>query len=222
MDVATTSRSFAEWYALGGPVMHGIVLCSLAALGIVIERAWTIRRPATVPRKLAEALPRVWDPANPTVALAACEGGRSTLARLAQVGFGAVARGKERPLEVVASAADGELRLLRRNLPLLAALANVATMLGLFGTVLGMVQAFELIAEVGVGDAKVVASGIFQALVTTAAGLGVGIPTLLAHALLRRRVDDRVLQLEHVLDGVFGEVHPEAEPGPAALQEAAS
>ncbi len=205
MELNGIAHTLSGWYHLGGPVMHGLALCSLAATTLVLERAWVLRRAAVVPRRLVRELVAVWDPASPSAALARCERSSSVLARLSHIGILAVERGKERPLERVEESADAELRLLRRNLPLLAALANIATMLGLFGTVLGMIQAFELIAEVGVGDAKVVAGGIFQALVTTAAGLGVGIPTLLFHAILRRRVDDRVLQLEAVLDRLFGE-----------------
>ena len=84
----------------------------------------------------------------------------------------------------------------RTSLPLLAALGNMATMLGLLGTVLGMIESFDLIAKTGTGDARVVAEGIFQALVTTAAGLMVGLVAIGAHSLLRRKAE--LLEVELV------------------------
>ena len=94
----------------------------------------------------------------------------------------------------VETAGDHEATVLRRNLPLLAAIGNMATMMGLLGTVLGMIQSFDLIATTGTGDARVVAGGIFQALVTTAAGLMVGLLAIGFHSFLRRKVE--VLEID--------------------------
>jgi len=104
---------------------------------------------------------------------------------------------------VVAEIGAREVARLRRGLPLLANLANIATMLGLFGTVLGMIDAFELIAAHGTGDPRIVADGIFKALVTTAAGLAIGITALGIHAMLSARVDGRVRELEDGLGAIF-------------------
>ena len=93
-------------------------------------------------------------------------------------------------------AGDHEATLLRRNLPVLAAIGNIATMLGLLGTVMGMIASFEIIAETGTGDAREVAGGIFQALVTTAAGLMVGISAVAAHSFLRRKAEGLEIELQ--------------------------
>ena len=79
---------------------------------------------------------------------------------------------------------------------MIAALGNIATMIGLLGTVLGMIQSFDLIAKTGTGDARVVAGGIFQALITTAGGLMVGISAIGAHSYLRRKVEVLEIDLE--------------------------
>jgi len=196
-------RDLAQWYSLGGWVMHLIALCSVLAGGVILERAWALRARAVAPRDLIEELRSAWGAGRLDRVRALAEGSSTSLARLVRVGLRALERGAAHPLEHVASAGEAEALRLRRNLPLLAALANLATMLGLLGTVLGMIEAFDMIAAVGTGDARVVARGIFRALVTTAAGLGVGIASLAAHAALRRRADQGLLTLETVLNDFF-------------------
>jgi biopolymer transport protein ExbB len=99
---------------------------------------------------------------------------------------------------------------------MLAALANIATMMGLLGTVLGMIESFDLIAQTGTGDARVVAGGIFQALVTTAAGLMVGITAIAAHSFLRRKVEVLETDLDEISFRMLEELSLERqEPAPA-------
>jgi len=212
------SRTVAEWYALGGWIMHLLVVCSVIAGGVFLERLFALRRGAVAPRRLVAALLGEGPPRAGEIR-ARCEEHPSSLARLVRAGLSALQRGAEHPLDHVALAGETEAMRLRRNLPLLAALANVATMLGLLGTVLGMIAAFDRISDVGTGDARVVAEGIFQALVTTAAGLTVGIASLSGHAFLRRRVEHHLLTLEQVVQHLFG---GDASPAPAASGELAS
>jgi len=209
-------RSLSQWYALGGWVMHLIALCSVLAGGVVLERAWALRSRAVAPPDVVEELRRAGGAGRLEQVRALTEGSSSSLARLVRVGLRALERGAAHPLEHVASAGEAEALRLRRNLPLLAALANLATMLGLLGTVLGMIEAFDVIAAVGTGDARVVARGIFQALVTTAAGLGVGIGALAAHAALRRRAEQGLLTLETLLNELFDRPAAEATEAPPA------
>lgn len=218
-SATATNRTLAEWYALGGWVMHGLVGVSVLALAVILERLWSLRAGAVAPPRLVRGLREAWDPTRPERARELCERSRSSLAHLVGVGIGALERGVEHPLDHVSSVADAESLHLRRNLPLLAALANIATMLGLLGTVLGMISAFDLIAEVGTGDARVVARGIFEALVTTAAGLSVGIGALACHALLRRRVDRLLLTLEQSVNELFDRpTRPTRDDRPPAAQ----
>jgi len=209
-------RSLSQWYALGGWVMHLIALCSVLAGGVVLERAWALRSRAVAPPDLVAELRSAGGAGQLERVRAPTDRSSSSLARLVRVGLRALERGAAHPLEHVASAGEAEALRLRRNLPLLAALANLATMLGLLGTVLGMIEAFDVIAAVGTGDARVVARGIFQALVTTAAGLGVGIGALAAHAALRRRAEQGLLVLETLLNEIFDRPAAEAAEAPPA------
>jgi biopolymer transport protein ExbB len=176
---------------MGGPTMHALALCSVLILALCLERGWSLRRGAVAPRGLVQALRRELEVGNRHELKALCESDDSSLGRLARLALeGEPAR------ERLEALGHRESHVVHRNLSLLAALGNLATMLGLLGTVLGMIEAFEMITQSGTGDARVVAGGIFRALITTAAGLTVGITSLSAHALFARRADGLMVELE--------------------------
>lgn len=187
--------------------MHGIAFCSVLIVGTILERIWALRGSATLPRRLAAEIERALAVGNRSQLKRLCEGSHSALARLA-------ARALDPAVtpDTIESAGALEAHRLLRNLPLLAALGNIATMVGLFGTVLGMIDAFDRIALVGSGDARVVAGGIFLALITTAAGLAAAILAVAAHAALSRRADDVVAELERLT----GEIRQSVEVLPVA------
>jgi biopolymer transport protein ExbB len=192
------SRTLGDWYRLGGWVMHVLVACSVISLALVMERAWSTRRSAVISRRFLKRMREHWNRRDLPQVLSICRDHDSAIARVLRVGLVHMDQGLAHMQDAVESQTVHETTVLRRNLPLLAALGNIATMLGLLGTVLGMIESFDLIAKTGTGDARVVAGGIFTALVTTAAGLMVGITTLLAHSFFRRRVDVLEIDLSEI------------------------
>jgi biopolymer transport protein ExbB len=188
------TRSLLDWYAMGGPLMHGIALCSVLVVALLLERAYALRAAATVPPRVRREMERALAVGNRSELKRLAEGQDSALVRLA-----ARALNPEVGDEAIEAAGAYEAGRLARNLPLLSALGNLATMIGLLGTVLGMLDAFDRIAEVGSGDARVVAGGIFLALITTAAGLFAAIIAVAAHAVLSRRCDDTIGELERLV-----------------------
>ncbi|HPG25736.1 MAG TPA: MotA/TolQ/ExbB proton channel family protein [Myxococcota bacterium] len=190
---AAIVRTPLEWYVMGGPAMHALALCSVLVLGGVLERSFALRASATVPPALGARVAEALEVGNRGELKRLLAGGRSALTRLGEAAL-------DPALDPAALETRGawEAHRLRRNLSLIAALGSLATMIGLLGTVLGMIEAFDRIALEGTGDARIVAGGIFRALVTTAAGLGIGVVALGAHALLSRRAEDRVAALEHL------------------------
>lgn len=188
------SRSPRDWYEMGGPTMHVLVLCSVLTFALVLERSFVLRRAAFVPEKLSNALRTAIEVGNRFELKSLCEKDSSALGKLARIAL-------EGPQSRDRLGAEGSAVAHRaqRNLPFLAALGNLATMLGLLGTVLGMVEAFDVIAQSGTGDARIVAGGIFRALVTTAVGLTIAIFALLAHAVFSRRATDFVVVLETLI-----------------------
>lgn len=195
-DQEIGARTLADWYEMGGWVMHGLVLCSILAVALILERIVALRRNAVIPRKFMSTVMDHWHKREVNQVVALCGASEVSIARVLRAGLIHFDEGLARMEDAIATAGDHEATLLRRNLPVLAAIGNIATMMGLLGTVLGMIESFDLIAKTGTGDARVVAGGIFQALVTTAAGLIVGITSIAAHSYLRRKVEVLEIDLE--------------------------
>jgi biopolymer transport protein ExbB len=189
-------RTLAAWYAMGGWIMHGLVLCSILTIAMVFERVWSLRRGAVIPRRFMRALMEHWRARDIEAVITMCAKSDVSIARVLRAGLLHFDEGLVRVEGAIEVAGDHEATLLRRNLSVLAALGNIATMMGLLGTVLGMIDAFDVIAQTGTGDARLVAGGIFQALVTTAAGLVVGISAVAMHSYLRRKVEILEIDLE--------------------------
>ncbi len=219
-------RTAQDWYAMGGWIMHGILGCSILTLALVLERAWALRRNGVIPRSLLAKLHDHMGKRDISQILSLCGGSEASLARVLRAGLLHFDHGLGSMQDAVETAGAHEATLLRRNLPMLAALANIATMMGLLGTVLGMIESFDLIAQTGTGDARVVAGGIFQALVTTAAGLIVGITAIGFHSFLRRKVEVLEGDLDEISFRMLEQLSldheaPEpAEPGAAQLTPA--
>ena len=218
-------RTLRDWYALGGWIMHVIVACSVVSFALVLERLWSLRRRNVIPRNFLAQIRDHWHRREVPQVLALCAASDSAISRVLRAGLTHLSEGMTRMEDAIATAGWHEHTILRRNLSLLASLANIATMLGLLGTVLGMIASFDLIAKTGTGDARVVAGGIFQALVTTAAGLIVGLFTIGFYSYFRRRVEILVIDLEEVSFGLLETLagEPESEPSvepPAELAPA--
>lgn len=215
-DADAEGRTLADWYEMGGWVMHGLVLCSVLTIAMVFERLWALRRGAVIPRRFMRALMEHWRARDIPEVISMCAKSDVSIARVLRAGLLHFDEGLTRVEGAIEVAGEHEATLLRRNLSLLSALGNIATMMGLLGTVLGMIQSFDLIAQTGTGDARVVAGGIFQALVTTAAGLIVGISAIAMHSYLRRKVEILEIDLEDTSFRLMEELSLEREAGAEA------
>lgn len=196
-------RRLADWYGLGGFIMHFLVACSVLAVALTLERAWNLRRGQVIPRAFTRQLREHVFSHDVKKIQELCAPARSSISRVLRAGLIHFDEGLGQVGDAIETAGAHEQTLLRRNLGVLGAIANIATMLGLLGTVLGMIVSFDLIAKTGTGDARVVAAGIFQALVTTAAGLMVGIPSIALYSYFRRKAEVLVIELEEVSFGIL-------------------
>ena len=189
-------KTFWERLVAGGPVMVPIGLVALLGLIVMFERFWFLMRVnINVDQFLANATEalhgRRFEEAE-----ALCSRSRSPISRVVKSGIGH-ARGRGEHLEdVLEEAVLAELPVLERGLTSLAVFAAVAPLLGLLGTVSGMIETFHTITVYGTGNARLLSSGISEALITTWAGLCVAIPLLLVHAWLSRRVRKIVAHME--------------------------
>ncbi|SHE53771.1 biopolymer transport protein ExbB [Microbulbifer donghaiensis] len=180
----------------GGWLMLPILLCSVAVIAICIERLWTLNSRRIAPRTL---LGQVWSwLKNNQIDAEKLKELRdsSPLGRIFAAGLSNSRHGRDVMKDSIEETASQVVHDLERFLGALGTIAAVAPLIGLLGTVLGMIQVFTAIMLEGTGNAGVLAGGISQALITTAAGLTVAIPALMAHRYFQRRVDSIVVTME--------------------------
>lgn len=180
----------------GGPLMIPIAICSVAALGTAIERTISLRRAKLGSAGLETGVLNALRSGDGTAALRACEAESTPLARILRAGLASPANVREAR---ATDSAISEVKSLQARLRPLLLVYLIAPLLGLLGTVWGMIGAFATVAHQGaLGKPEVLAAGVYQALVTTAAGLAVAIPVLLVHQGLRARIDRFARRVESV------------------------
>ena len=180
----------------GGWLMAPIILCSIAAMAIIVERLWSLQRERVVPADLSA---RAWEWVRTGTLTeeriqALREG--SPFGRILAAVLASRHLDREMMKEYIEEVGRHVAHELDRYLNALGTIAAISPLLGLLGTVIGMIKVFAVITAQGVGEPRVLAGGISEALVTTAAGLTVAIPSLLFHRVLRGRVDELVVTME--------------------------
>jgi len=206
--VAPILDGMGEMLRAGGPVVAILLVLSVAALGIVFLKLWQFHRARLGDRKAAHEALHLYQAGKADEALALLRGARNPVAQV----LGRAIRGQRRGLaetrireEVVRYGGDllEDLRALFRPLEVIASLAPL---LGLFGTVLGMIEAFQRLSEAGSRvDPSILSGGIWEALLTTAVGLAVAIPVVAILNWLERRVDRVAHELDSLVTRVFTE-----------------
>lgn len=200
----------------GGWLMLPILACSVVSLAIIIERAWALRTRRVIPPRLVRSL-RVFSDGSSHHSidglLRLCHG--SPLGRMLQAGINNYALGREVVKESLQDSGRQVVHDLERYLNALGTIAAITPLLGLLGTVIGMIDVFNVIALRGSGETELLADGISKALVTTASGLTVAIPSLLFYRYFQGRVDELVLQMEDQalrLVDMIGKANLRSEP----------
>src|SRR5262245_58925669 len=173
----------------GGWIMIPLALCSLVAMTITVERLILTRPGRIVPRALLEALTSLRH--SPHEVLARCAADPSPLAAVILPAVKHRSTPRSQQEKLMAEAGEREVRKLRQRMRLLSCLPQTATMLGLLGTVTGMIRTFTVVAASGdsLGKTERLAKGIYEAWTATAAGLVVAVPTLIAFHMLMSRID---------------------------------
>jgi biopolymer transport protein ExbB len=180
----------------GGPFMWPILLCSVVAVAIIGERLWTLQERRVMPPELARKVWQLVEAGQVNERVVGALEQNSVLGRLLAVGLSSRHRSREVLMERLEDAGRHAVHDLERFLNTLGTIAAVSPLLGLLGTVTGIIKAFNALAAGGIGDPRALSTGISEALITTAAGLCVAIPALIAFRYLRGRVDGLVVQME--------------------------
>lgn len=190
----------------GGPVLLVIVLLSLYALYLFFTRLFKLAKERTDSDRLMARVNAAVLGRNLEMAMIACDHHGGPVARVLKAALARIPYGRPAVEAAFQEAYLSEEQHLTRGLRPLATIAQVATLLGLLGTVTGMITAFAEISQQGTGNPSALAGGIGQALITTAAGLFVAIPAVLGHSYLASRVEGILVELERRREELMGNV----------------
>jgi len=208
----------------GGWLMLPIIACSVVAVAIVLERLWTLQEKRVLPANVANQVADWLQQNQLDVQHVQQLHQSSPLGQVLAAGLAYRHAPRDVLKEVVEDSGRHAVHDLERYLGALGTIAAISPLLGLLGTVSGMIRAFTAITTEGVGNPTVLAGGISEALITTAAGLAVAIPALIAYRYLRGRVDGLVIKIEkestrfieallhQQRSGVFGVTDEAAKP----------
>ncbi len=190
----------------GGYTMIPIILCSVISLAVIIERGFSLREKKIIPRRLSDWLTK----SDSTIAELPEEitDDSGALAGVLKLGYENRELSLKKNYEILQIAEKQVASRLERGLVLLEIVAVISPLLGLLGTVIGMVLVFDVISQVGAGQGQELSSGISQALISTIAGLVVAIPALIAHSIYTRKVDNLLLKIEQAVGMLLLKLYP--------------
>jgi biopolymer transport protein ExbB len=202
-----------EMVQAGGWLMLPILLCSVIALAIVGERFWSLQQKRINPATLVSQVWQWYKSDNLTDQNIEALAKTSPLGRVLAAGL----VNRHHPREIMKESIEDTGRQvvveLERYLNTLGTIASITPLLGLLGTVIGMIKVFAAITSHGVGNPSVLAGGISEALITTAAGLSVAIPSLIFYRYFRGKVDELVIKMEEEALKIVDVMHGDRETG---------
>jgi len=187
-------------YEKGGWVTIAILLCSIISLAIFFERMWSTRNKYVLPADFLSQLKELISNNKLDEAIAISRENKSSIANIALAALTHI--DKSNIDKYIETQGRNEVMELEKNISILGLVATISPLLGLLGTVTGMIRMFHQVSVRGIGDHRFVASGIWEALITTAAGLIVAIPSYVGYRYLVSRVDREVNRLEQASDEI--------------------
>ncbi len=185
-----------HWILAGRTMMIPLGLASLVAVAVVIERLIVLRRGRVIVPEIAAAVDTLDSGRDLSVAYALCKGRPGPFANIVTAGLDHADSDWTVIRDVLQDAGRREATLLARRLGVLETVAAASPLLGLLGTVMGMIRIFAAVSNAGIGDPQALSGGISEAMVTTATGLFIGIPALVAYNWLNSRADGLIFELE--------------------------
>ena len=191
-----------DYLVAGGPVMIPIVICSVLSLALIIERSLALRDVRIIPSAFIREAKRLVSAGKEDALLELSRKSRTPIAKVIHTTILSRNLPSDTLREVVQSVGKDQANKLSRYLTVLSTIASIAPLLGLLGTVTGMIRVFSIISSKGVTNPSDLAGGISEALLTTAAGLVVAIPTLIAYSYFFKRTNTYVLRMEEITLGI--------------------
>lgn len=185
-----------DFFVKGGIFMYPILLCSITAVAIFIERVWRLRRSQVIPPDFVQRVDDLIRRGNIPEATMLCQHNRASMARILLVGIKNFGKRREVIKEYLEEVGRQESASLERFVEALGAIPGISTLLGLLGTISGMISIFSVISAQSVVNPQSLAGGISEALITTYAGLTVAIPSIVMYRYLQSKTNSLILEME--------------------------
>lgn len=185
-----------NFLAKGGFIIYPLILCSIIGLSIAIEKGFTLRRKRVIIPEIVSVIDNIRGPEDIGLATSICEKHKGAFARIIRVGLDNRNLPREEIKESLNDQGRQEVFHLERGLVILETIAGIAPLLGLLGTVIGILKVFNVISNLGVGQARAMSGGISEALITTIVGLSIGIPAVVAYNYFSNKAERLVLEIE--------------------------
>jgi biopolymer transport protein ExbB len=180
----------------GGIFMYPIIFCSIVALAIFLERLWVLRRKHIIPLDFIDNVEGLLKKQKLSEAVFLCQNDMSSIAKIFLAGLRSTQKGMWLVKEAIEERGSREATILEKNVDILSTIANLTPLLGLLGTVSGMIKTFNAISVQGIGNPAPLAGGIAEALITTATGLCIAIPTLVCYRFLKDKASALIFEME--------------------------
>ncbi|MCF6159220.1 MAG: MotA/TolQ/ExbB proton channel family protein [wastewater metagenome] len=197
-----------EWLVGGGLVMIPLLICSVLALAVIIERAINLRRNKILKPEIIQTIMSIRTPDDIPLAISRCEVIAGPFSNLLKRILVNNHLSREEKFIDIQTAGRQETKILEKRLLILEVITAVAPLLGLLGTVLGLENIFGIISELGLGQAKAFSGGLAAAIRTTVFGLSIAIPTLIAYSYFNKKVDNFALEMEEYSLHILNKLYP--------------
>lgn len=195
-----------EFLRQGGWPMIPLAICSVASLTVIIERSFALRRSKVMHPSVLELVHSYRGEVSAGPGVYTCQRALGAMARIVEEVINAREMDRAHIVETMQATGRREVGHLERGLTVLEIVAGISPLIGLLGTVLGMVTVFDAITAQGTGNPQVLSEGISEALVTTVAGLCIAIPSLAFHSYFSKRVESLSVEMQDVATGFVTKV----------------
>ncbi len=190
----------------GGILMIPLIICSVLSLAIIIEKILTLKKDKVIIPEVKSVIENISSEEDKPIALKVCKKYPGVLSNLITLVLNHQGTSYTLMREELSDSGRQEIRVLEKGLGILETIAAVAPVLGLLGTVLGMIKVFGVISVQGVGEASALSGGISEALITTAVGLSVGIPALIFYNYFTSKAEELILDIENISNNLLKKI----------------
>lgn len=195
-----------DFIGKGGIIMYPLLLCSVIGISIFIEKLYTLRRKRIIVPAVVKVVDGIQNPDDIKTAAYVCSQNPGPFSTILTITLERHDQDKETIKEALTDQGRQEVHRLEKGLVVLETIAGIAPLLGLLGTVLGILRVFNIISAMGIGQAEALAGGISEALITTIAGLFIGIPAVVAYNYFTQKAESLILEIERHSNILLGKI----------------